>query len=379
MPAIRPARFRLNTSHPLAQGLVFAGLGENPGRYKYRDSSIFRTEPSSENATASHSWIISSELGRRAFSWNSTAEDEISFPVSVGEGFTLLAFVRWNTAANSYASWFASSYGVDATSFQMIEDEVYGGNVQLPHTALSGDRYTHVAFSSESANHTLFLDSEVDAYSSDSDALVVSAIRLGTNRGGTLWVQCDLADVMLYDRVLAHSEIRALADPSNILLDGLIEPHQSRIIFSAPAAAGTFTATAAVETGGATSASSATHTAPTFSATVAAETGGATSEATATHTAPIFTATAAVEIGGATAEATASYADAIFQGSAALEAGGATAEATASHTAPVFTASAALTVGGATSEAAATYTSPAGGSFQAAWASNISTHLGLGL
>ena len=38
---IRPERFRLNSQHPLAQGLVFAGLGNNAGSDKYYDSSLY--------------------------------------------------------------------------------------------------------------------------------------------------------------------------------------------------------------------------------------------------------------------------------------------------------------------------------------------------
>lgn len=124
------------------------------------------------------------------------------------------------------------------------------------------------------------------------------------------------------------------------------------------AGGGTFTATSALTTGGATCSASATHTAPTFAATAAPTTGGAIASASATHTAPVFSSTAALTTGGATAQATAAFTAPVFSGTAALTTGGTTGSASATFATATFTATASLTTGGTAASASGTFVAP---------------------
>jgi hypothetical protein len=75
----------------------------------------------------------------------------------------------------------------------------------------------------------------------DSDSIMSAASYVGysvtTNYG------CDaiLADVLVHNRVLSLAEIASLADPSNVMLDGLIQPLTPRIFPAATITGGTTT------------------------------------------------------------------------------------------------------------------------------------------
>ncbi len=47
--------------------------------------------------------------------------------------------------------------------------------------------------------------------------------------GGSQYFPGDISDVLLYDRALSPSEIQQLADPSNVMLSGLIVPAQRKV------------------------------------------------------------------------------------------------------------------------------------------------------
>ena len=66
----RPQSFELDHSHPLARGLVFAGLGRVPHSLVYRDSSLYGNHGTLTNmavpATATSGWAWDNFLGRWA-------------------------------------------------------------------------------------------------------------------------------------------------------------------------------------------------------------------------------------------------------------------------------------------------------------------------
>ena len=68
MPDGRPERFSMNGGHPLAQGLVFAGLGELPNSTYFHDSSLYRNSGTLTNmavpATATSGWAWDNYLRR---------------------------------------------------------------------------------------------------------------------------------------------------------------------------------------------------------------------------------------------------------------------------------------------------------------------------
>ena len=60
----RPERVQINYGHPLARGLVFAGLGELPNSTYYHDSSLYSNHGTLTNMEPASDWAWSGELRR---------------------------------------------------------------------------------------------------------------------------------------------------------------------------------------------------------------------------------------------------------------------------------------------------------------------------
>jgi hypothetical protein len=119
-----------------------------------------------------------------------------------------------------------------------------GGGIDTSRTSLvsvSANVLRHVAASAigartsseEDTNSLIYIDGALSlgTFFSDHGYAVVSSV--GKNYAATNgWI----ADAMIWSRVLAASEISALADPSNVMLSGLILPPRRRLFAAATAA-----------------------------------------------------------------------------------------------------------------------------------------------
>lgn len=120
----------------------------------------------------------------------------------------------------------------------------------------------------------------------------------------------------------------------------------------------TYTATAALETGGASFSGSATFTAPTYTGSASPTVGGTEFAASASFTAPTFTASATPVIGGVEFSASAASTGPTYTASATLAIAGAEFTSTATFTVPVYSGNAALSIAGAEFAASATFIAP---------------------
>jgi hypothetical protein len=260
VPAIRPPRFSLNTSHPLAQGLVFAGLGNHPGGGTLYDSSGYRHDGTLTNMDPASDWDVSSYLNRHELNFLGSSSQYSTQPFSAitSYPFSLSTWVYFTTEAWSwclslsdqgfsrhYMLGFATAGDGHLTYFSrnLAQSGYYESGINT-----ANEWYHLVGVSRDSSNHEIWINGQyigtdtADVSLFSIDTLTVGAV-YRSSLGG-YWTGA-IVDPCVWDRGLTSNEIRSLADPSNVLLDGLIEPHQSRVIFAAPAGGNAYTLTAA--------------------------------------------------------------------------------------------------------------------------------------
>jgi hypothetical protein len=246
---MRPSRFRLNTSHPLAQGLVFAGLGQHPGGGMLYDSSVYRHDGTLTNMNLASDWAIAAEIGRNSLGFDGSND-------YVDAGKTLSGVIAANSNAVTISSWINlanitsnsdiigerdTSYSpgflfqfVGATAGDPLKFVVFGGFDQSSDASgIGANEWRHIACTYQPGSLVFFVDGNVLSTHSVSGNIgatdVTSYIGATNNRGSAVnEFPGKLADVCIFSRVLSVSEIRSLADPSNILLDGLIQPDATR-------------------------------------------------------------------------------------------------------------------------------------------------------
>jgi hypothetical protein len=104
----RPRDFWLNGGHPLATGLVFAGLGRVTGSTHYRDSSPYNNHGTLTNMDAATDWVWSDYLQRWVLDFDpaATADYVVATrsPTSSGT-FTISGWARHTASGNLLAHW----------------------------------------------------------------------------------------------------------------------------------------------------------------------------------------------------------------------------------------------------------------------------------
>lgn len=227
MPKQRPDNFRWNPASPYAKGCKFALLGNAVGGGKAYDSSPGRNTGTLTNMDPSTDWVFDAELDR----WRvDVSASSLVVPGLVGP-WSALTLCFW---LNSEAFRYDYIWRIDDTDYLYFYD---GNNASEPHfylrdtlpyssvsvradSAINDDQWYHVVCRWDGSSMDMWIDgiqqTDVAAYSggplSFSEGLVQYT---GNNK---------LSDVLFYNRGISSSEIQQLADPSNVMLSGLILP-----------------------------------------------------------------------------------------------------------------------------------------------------------
>ena len=243
---VRPPTFRVNHSHPLAEGLVFAGLGQHPGSTHYHDGSAHGNHGTLTNMDPPTDWAWLPELGRHSTAHAGAGSGDIIqlrspivFPTS-----TAWAVSFWcdNTANYDYFGACGHLYTLgnytrimgSATGQMIIRDDANSG-ADMAGVWVTGNH--HYAVSRTAANYTsAYRDGQLvggpGAYPG-----VYTVFRLACYGEATAVADAInglLADPMIYNRALSDAEIARHADPSNVDLDGMIQAIRPRRVFYAP-------------------------------------------------------------------------------------------------------------------------------------------------
>lgn len=237
----RPRDFWLNGGHPLAQGLVFAGLGRIANSTHYRDSSPYGNHGSLAGSAAAWSWN------------NQTLRNCVTLGaglnyVTVPSGYNRIAgTATWTIALTVKISaldsggtilWDAPSLDSLAMFIQKYSSGLFwgvGASYRTYSTAsLPLNKVCQVTATKTAAgnNGELYIDGiRLASYTGtigDTSA-TLSDLCYGSYRVIGYSVIGTIEDCCLWNRSLSVGEIVALADPSNVLLSGLILPPRRRL------------------------------------------------------------------------------------------------------------------------------------------------------
>ena len=237
----RPAFPRIDRQAPLAKGLVFAGLGGGASTLHYSDASGYGNHGVLTNMDPPTDWVWVQELGRWGVDGDGS-NDLIAIqrqPVGA-ETITLAAWIYHRGGGNSFGRLFDNGKLV---GFCEVSNERMGissdgfatGVLYCDVSSLTLDTWTHwaaVRNSDGTATHFQNGTALTSGASGTPAAGTTGASLLNRAAGDRAWDGL-LADAAIYNRALSLPEIQQLADPSNVMLSGLILPPRRRLFASA--------------------------------------------------------------------------------------------------------------------------------------------------
>lgn len=249
----RPQEFTLNPQCQLAQRLVFCGAGRNPNSVLYRDSSLYGNHGTLTNmgvpATATSGWAWDNWLGRWALRFDGI-DDKVVCPAlpNAGSPYTVSAWVKRNAVVDDFEFvWQSGAY--TAGLFVYENGTVRYGDATAGFSTWATlwtdkTQWHHVAITVANPNYglapaNLYFD-DVNKGLGDTSTTyadgIFSALKLGCFSNSTRFLSFCLSDFLVLKRVLSASEISVLADPSNVMLSGLLLPPRRRLFAVAAAA-----------------------------------------------------------------------------------------------------------------------------------------------
>lgn len=229
----RPDNFRLKYDHPLAHGLIFAGLGLVHGNFYYYDSSLYQRHGTLLNMEATD-WVWDTTLNRWRTDFGGTNEcASIPFE-AIPQPFSVAAWVyvdatgtsRYAVSLNNPASGNDQYYlgyrsGLGFGFWQRTDATFYGSY----GADISGLHHV-VGVANSPASRIAWVDGVEQAEETTSRVhTTISTLDIGRLGDSTPSYSIqNTADVCVWRRRLSASEIQQLANPFNVMLSGLIVP-----------------------------------------------------------------------------------------------------------------------------------------------------------
>ena len=229
----RPQHFRININAPLAKDLMFAGLGAHAGSTRYHDSSLYGNTGTLTNMDPATDWVWVPELGRLACDFLNTSTQYITTPLVHSEivgTYTLSCWAKFNSTAvqGLFGTTNATSWGLyyrdSGQGVRMlcgqVTDSVGWTTATLYHIcAIVGNTEFSVFIFRNGIDVT-----SPDGSDGASQSALSSTIAIGYAPSLTYPMNGIIGDPMIWKRCLSLCEIQQLADPSNVMLSGLILP-----------------------------------------------------------------------------------------------------------------------------------------------------------
>jgi len=245
----RPENFILKRDHSLAKGLVFAGLGGGAGTLLFVDASSYGRHGTLTNMNPTSDVVWSTELGRLVYDFDGS-NDHIRATHPAGDVVPPMTLSCWlktyRTSGSTVGYIMAKRDGATYTSTQyawFLSDPGYSGtpnalawwdSSDVPQIFSTGTitegQPNHCAVTLSAAGGLTFYINGVPAGTGSRSLVSRDGIDLFMgargNGGGTIalpfygWQ----GDWLVYNRALSFYEIKKLADSSNVMLSGMIEP-----------------------------------------------------------------------------------------------------------------------------------------------------------
>lgn len=248
MRLIRPVNPRLVKTHPLAAGLVFAGVG-GVGTSALKDAALGNNGVLT-NMDPNTDWVFVPELGRWGLDFDGTGE-YVRAAVTVQNVCTLAGWIRFRSTTASRIT--GVNDGSNHRMYMGIYETYTGAYVGAGDGAVTNTGavprdtlWHHWALCLHGTSVSLYVDG-INTGASHTYTWSGTASYLDVNYNATAYdIDGIISDYMYFHRVLSQSEIADLADPSNVYLSGLIagRPRRSYFLPSAP----TFSAAWALKT-----------------------------------------------------------------------------------------------------------------------------------
>lgn len=222
--ATRPPEFEIKRpcEHPLAQGLVFAGLGRFTGTTLYKDSSLYGRDGTLTNMDPATDW--GRDIGRPTLDFDGS-NDWINL------GARTLTSTTW-----TFSAWIkktvaiAGKYIFDTQSGRAFispqkpvatyELALYDGTLRKLGNMTAAAVWLHIVVASQSGSHQCWIDGipGSEGIVAGTAVNIAGQNAIGARYDGTSasW-DGRMADPCLWNRALSDAEISALADQSNVM------------------------------------------------------------------------------------------------------------------------------------------------------------------
>ena len=242
----RPEFFQLNPGfHSLKRGLVVLGAGRTHKTTKFTDSSLRKNHGTLTNMEPTD-WVWDSTLNRFALDFDNS-NDLVSGSGSLIYGtapFTISAWVNARSLGTDYVACKATGASTLTWIWYWIADgslQYKAGTSLLNYSAaavMTTGSWIHVCVTdlgtataagiNQFKNGILLAPATALDSARWSDA-VTNLLTVGNRSDAARAIDGRIADFCMWSRILSTSEISALADPSNVMLSGLLVPPRRRL------------------------------------------------------------------------------------------------------------------------------------------------------
>lgn len=233
---IRPEYPQLNYGHSFANGLMFGGL--LPSRFVgttwFHDSSLYGNH-GTLTAEPATDWVFSPAINRWAldFATNDciSCNTKLFSTSSADEPLSFGMWLKTTSAAN--AGLIGQYVGGDTNRFIFnvsINSSTklgyfHGGSICNTTQAVNTGAWIHVGFSRTAAGAvTLYVNGVADGTGTANKAFANNNTYIGSYDASVGFLTGQFADPMLAKTVWPATVFQQLADPSNVMLSGLILP-----------------------------------------------------------------------------------------------------------------------------------------------------------
>ena len=231
----RPNNFLLDHSHPLAKGLMFAGLGNVASGIECQDSSLYRKHGTLTTMEPETDWVWASALNRFALDFGGTDELVVASPQALitAHPVTLACWANIPTDTGAVmvlmgAMAGSTSHGWSLHARLATANNPVGAATKASSTlvdtagSITMGEWFHCAGTFESVTNREAWFNGVRSGSPDTTSVTpagVNGFYLGAFVSSS-YLTGQLCDAMIWNRILSDYEIKSLADPSNVMLSG---------------------------------------------------------------------------------------------------------------------------------------------------------------
>jgi len=245
----RPPDCRLtpNPHHPLRKGLVFLGGVRWPGSRRYDDASGLHNHGTCTNMdfppTSTSGWAWSGELGRAVTSYLAASSTHVAATASnVPDAISISVWIN-SKAVNVWEGFFCASkngmndidHGFNVNRYSASADIGFdargGGGI---YVGFMPTGWFHLAGVASTAGVAVYINGvKRGEGGSRTGPFQLERIAVGSRYVGAYNYFCtaQIADPMIWSRVLSPAEICALADPAATMFGGLLLPPR-RVLFA---------------------------------------------------------------------------------------------------------------------------------------------------